>query len=91
MASCKGIRVPAPRVYTNCPRHQMLSQSDIWRRHCDILDAFRVFPEMHTRVGQHQTEQQHRCQGKSEAIEIIVEFAFRDMPNHFFIPVGNRQ
>ena len=64
------------------------------QRFCDGIVIFlhtrRVFSEMQNRVGQHQAEKQHRCECKSEAIQVIVEFTFCDMP-HWFMAVGCQQ
>ena len=35
-------------------------------------------------------QQQDNCQREAEAIQIIVKFTFRNMPNHFFMAVGCR-
>ena len=42
-----------------------------------------MLSDMSNGVGYHQCQQQPGCQCKSETIQIIIEFTFRDMPNHF--------
>ena len=49
-----------------------------------------MFSGMSHGVGYHECKQQHGRQRKSEAIQIVIEFTFRDMP-HFFVAVGCQQ
>ena len=83
MAFCKGIQAPLAQCYTNV--FEILSDLAILCSIVIFLPPYRVFLEMHNRIDQHQAEKQYGCQRKLEAIQIVVNFSFRNMPNHILV------